>query len=49
MNLNHTVAMLSPSGLKAFVLRTETRSQKFQLEVRGMKSIVYGQYGCRVN
>ena len=43
MDLNHTAAMLSP-GLKTLVFPTETRSQAFQLEVRGTKSIVYGQY-----
>ena len=43
------VAMLSPEGLKGFVLPTETCSQKFQLEARGTKSIVYGQRGRRVN
>ena len=41
--------MWSPEELKAFVLPTETRSQTFQLDARGTKSIVYGQCGRRVN
>ena len=41
--------MLSPEGLKLLFCPTETRSQTFQLEARGTKSIVYGQYGRRAN
>ena len=36
-----------PRDGKLLSLRTETRSQTFQLEARGTKSIVYGQYGRR--
>ena len=49
MGLNHSEAMLSPEGLKTLFCPTETRSQTFQLEVQGTKSIVSGQYGHRVN
>ena len=46
---SHTAAMLSPKGLKLLFSPTEIRSQTFQLEARGTKSIVYGQYGRRAN
>ena len=42
VGLNHMAAMLSPEGLK-------TPSQTFQLEARGKKSIIYGQYGHHMN
>ena len=49
MGLNQITAMLSPEGLKTFVCPTENRSQTFQIEALGTKSIVYGQYGRRTN
>ena len=45
--LNHTAVMLSPEGSKTFVFTQCIRSKTFQLEARGPKSIVYGQYGRR--
>ena len=47
--LNHRVAMLSPEGLKTFELRIETRSQTFQLEVRGTKFIFYGRHANKAH
>ena len=48
MGLNHAAATSSPQGYKTFFFsRTESRSQTLQLEARGKKSIVYGQYGRR--
>ena len=41
--------MLSPEGLKTFVLPYRNLSPKFQLEARGTKSIVYSQYSHREN
>ena len=45
MGLNHTAAILTPEGLKTFVLPTETRSQIFQLEPRGQ----YGRRAIKVH
>ena len=44
MGLNRTAGMLSPEGLKRLFFPTETRSQTFQLQARGTKYTVYGQY-----
>lgn len=49
IGLDHTVAILSPEGSKTFVFVHQNLFPKFQLEVRGMKSIVYGQYGQNGN
>ena len=38
-----------PKDWKLLFCPTETRSRTFQLEARGTKSIVYGQYGSRAN